>query len=266
MTQANTYNVLRTSEKPKLDGTLAQAIWQQAPRSPRFTDMISGEPAILGTTAAALWDDEALYVGFWIEDPYPSAKLTQRDSLIFQENDVEVFIDTGNAYYEFEMNALNTVYEVLFIWQDTFEMVDSSLFDLKKAIAFGGNFDRSETHFWRGTHPRGLRWAFPSYDLPGLKSAISIEGELNNPSVISRGWRAEIAFPWHGMKPWSKGTSVPPEVGNEWRIFFGRFQKLKLGGKSVSAAWSWDVIGSGDNHLPERFTRVRFSDQTVDWR
>ena len=263
MTQTALYDVLRTPEKPDLNGHLEQAIWQNAPRSPRFVDMISGDPAILETTAAALWDDEALYVGFWIEDPYPSAKLSERDSLIFQENDVEVFIDTGDAYYEFEMNALNTVYEVLFIWQDAFENVEQEPFDLKKAIAFGGNFDRTETHFWRGTHPRGLRWAFPGYDLPGLKSAVYIDGELNNPLVVSRGWRAEIAFPWASMKPWSKTKTLPPKAGDEWRIFFGRFQKLQLGGKAVSAAWSWDVIGSSDNHLPERFTRVRFSEKTV---
>jgi len=263
MKETELYKVLRTPIKPKVDGSLTHTIWQQAPRSPRFIDMTSGDPAILATTAAALWDDEALYVGFWIEDPYPSAKLTQRDSLIFQENDIEVFIDTGDAYYEFELNALNTVYEVLFIWQDAYEKLDPSQFDLKEAIAFGGNFDRTETHFWRGTHPRGLRWAFPSYDLPGLSSAVSIDGKLNDPTVVSRGWRAEIAFPWKGMKAWSKGTTLPPKAGDEWRIFFGRFQKLQLAGKSVSAAWSWDKIGSADNHLPERFTRVQFSDQAV---
>jgi hypothetical protein len=225
--------------------------------------MITGGPAILGTTAAALWDDEALYVAFWVEEPFPTAKLTERDSLIFQENDVEVFIDAGDAYYEFEMNARNTVYEVLFLWQDAFEKFDQKQFDLRKAIAFGGNFDRTETHFWRGTHPRGLRWAFPSYDLPGLRSATHIDGELNNPNVVSKGWTAEIKFPWAGMKTWAGTKSLPPRDGDEWRIFFGRFQKLQLGEQTVGAAWSWDRVGSSDNHLPEKFTAVRFLEKLV---
>ncbi len=258
----SSYTIFRTKTPPTLDGKADSSAWQQAPKSPRFVDMITGNPAILGTTAAALWDDEALYVAFWIQEPFPTAKLTERDSLIFQENDIEVFIDAGDAYYEFEMNARNTVYEVLFIWQDAFEKVEQAQFDLKKAIAFGGNFDRTETHFWRGTHPRGLRWAYPSYDLPGLESATHIDGELNNPNMVSKGWTAEIKFPWAGMKTWA-GKSLPPRDGDEWRIFFGRFQKLQLGHNTVGATWSWDVVGSSDNHLPEKFTPVKFSDKFV---
>jgi len=41
--------------------------------------------------------------------------------LIFRENDVEVFIDGGDCYYEFEINALGTIYEVFFIWQDAYK-------------------------------------------------------------------------------------------------------------------------------------------------
>ncbi len=257
------YTILRTPTPPVIDGKAASPVWQRAQKSPRFVDMITGGPAILGTTAAALWDDQALYVAFWVEEPFPNAKLTERDSLIFQENDVEVFIDTGDAYYEFEMNARNTVYEVLFIWQDAFETFDKAQFDVHKAIAFGGNFDRTETHFWRGTHPRGLRWAYPSYDLPSLESATHIDGELNNPNIISKGWTAEIKFPWAGMKSWAGNKNLPPKDGDEWRIFFGRFQKLQLGNNTVGAAWSWDVVGSTDNHLPEKFTPVKFSQQLI---
>ena len=81
-------------------------------------------PGFLDTRAAALWDDEALYIAFWIEEPFVEARLTQRDSTIFQENDVEVFIDGGDCYYEFEINALNTVYEVFFIWKDAYNKFD----------------------------------------------------------------------------------------------------------------------------------------------
>lgn len=53
-----------------------------------------------------------MYVGFWIEEPQVRASLTERDSFIWYDNDVEVFFGGEDCYYEFEINALNTVYEV----------------------------------------------------------------------------------------------------------------------------------------------------------
>ena len=50
---------------------------------------------------------------FWIEEPFVTATLTERDAPIYQNNDVEVFIAGQDAYYEFEINALGTIYEVL---------------------------------------------------------------------------------------------------------------------------------------------------------
>jgi hypothetical protein len=264
------YRCRRTSRKPAMDGRLACPVWQQAEQSPRFVDMISGAPGLYDTRSAAVWDDEALYVGFWVEEPQVAATQATRDSLVFLENDVEVFIDGGDAYYEFEINALGTIYEVFFIWEDAWKkggVWDTPEFDVHdhSAILFGGNHDRSAQHFWRGTHPRGLRWAYRHYDLPGLQSAVYIDGEINNPAVIDRGWRVELAFPWAGMKHLAHGRSLPPKAGDEWRIFFGRFQKLELAGQQVSqpAAWSWGKVGSGDNHIPERFTKIIFDDRDV---
>ena len=44
----------------------------------------------------------------------------QECAKIYEENDLEVFIAGEDAYYEFEINALNTVYEVFWIWKDVF--------------------------------------------------------------------------------------------------------------------------------------------------
>lgn len=106
--------------------------------------MVSGEPGFYDTRAATLWDDEFLYVGFWAEEPFVRARLTERDSLIFLENDLELFIDGGNCYYEFEVNALGTVYEVFFIWKDAFDRFDSGEWDLRRrnVLSFAGNNDR----------------------------------------------------------------------------------------------------------------------------
>ena len=264
-----TYTCYRACDKIHLDGRLDARSWQLAPKSPRFVDMINGQPGFYDTRAAAVWDDENFYVGFWIDEPFPVAQLTQRDATIFQENDVEVFIDGGDCYYEFEINALNTVYEVFFIWRDAYQRggkFDMPEFDVFKPSAhtFGGNHDRDAETFWRGTHPRGGRWAFVDWDLPGLQSAVYIDGELNNPAIVSAGWRVELALPWAGMKWLANGRSLPPKDGDEWRIFFGRFQKLRIGDNIVSPSWAWNRIGDGDNHMPECFTKVVFSEQRID--
>ncbi len=248
-----------------VDGDLNKTVWQQAHKSPRFVDMITGMPGFFDTRAAALWDDKALYIAFWVEEPFVGARLTQRDATIFQENDVEVFIDGGDCYYEFEINALNTVYEVFFIWQDAYNKFNTNEFDVhtRQAYTFGGNHDRDASTFWRGTHPRGLRWAFTDWDFPGLRTAVQVQGTLNNDNDIDKGWTVEIAFPWEGMTHLASGRNLPPEDGDQWRIFFGRFGKLAVGNTSIGNAMSWDRIGDNDNHLPERFTRVSFSTQTT---
>src|SRR5690242_10049546 len=118
---SDVYLARRVDQPLSLDGQLTAPTWLAAKKSSSFVDMASGEPAPLETRAAVLWDDENLYVGFWVEEPYPTAHLTEQDSIIFTENDVELFIDGGDCYYELEINALGTVYEVFFIWRDAYK-------------------------------------------------------------------------------------------------------------------------------------------------
>ena len=263
------YTCYRTPEPIVIDGKLNEQAWEIVPKSPRFVDVITGGPALFDTRCALLWDDDYLYVGFWVEEPYVRAELTERDAIIFSENDVEVFIDGGDAYYEFELNALNTIYEVFFIWQDaykrngTFDVPEFDLFS-GKAVSFGGNHDRSGEHFWRGSHPRGNRWAFPSWDFPGLKTAVHVDGKINDDTEPDKGWTVELAFPWSGgMTRLANGRSLPPKDGDLWRIFLARYEKLELGSRNVHVGWAWNRIGSNDNHQPERFTHIHFSTDSV---
>jgi hypothetical protein len=262
------YTVYRTDIKPSLTGRLTDDVWQRAPKSPAFVDMATGRPALYETRAAALWDDECLYVGYWIEEPYPQAHQTERDSIIFLGNDVELFIDGGDCYYELEINALGTIYEVFFIWRDAYHRggrFDLPEFDLidRKAFSFAGDFDRTPASFWWGTHPRGPRWAFLDWDFPGIRSAVHVEGTLNQTDQPSRGWTVEIALPWEGMAPLANGRPLPPRDGDEWRLFFGRFQNIPIADRHVQAAWCWSPHGIYDTHMPEKFTPVRFSTQQL---
>lgn len=251
-----------------LDGKLSDPAWASAPKTGRFADMETGLPGLLDTQSAILWDDERLHIGFWVEEPFPTAKQTERDCLVFRENDVEIFIDGGDAYYEFELNAANTIYEVFFIWKDAYtrgSRWDTPEFDLltRDAVTFGGNFDRTEENFWRGTNPRGLRWAFLDWDLPGLETAVHVDGVLNDPTQLGKGWTAHISTPWSSLAHLANGRSLPPKDGDEWRFFIGRFQKLAVGSGEVQAAWCVSPHGVYDTHMPEKFTPVVFSHQTI---
>jgi len=259
----------RTRQGISLDGRLQDRAWKLAPRSPRFVDVVSGSPGIYDTRSAALWDDDNLYIAFWVEEPYVTAELTERDDFICLENDVEVFIDGGDTYYELELNALGTIYEVFFIWQDAYKRggrFDIPEFDLiqRKALSFGGNNDRSGAHFWKGTHPRGNRWAFLDWDLPGIEVATHIDGALNDTSQPDKGWTCLVKLPWSGMAWLADGRSLPPQDGDAWRLFIGRYEKFDINGREVHAGWSWNRVATGDNHMPERFTQFRFSETCVE--
>jgi hypothetical protein len=259
------YIARRISESIEIDGNIDKPIWRTAKWSERFVDMTSGVPGLFDTRTALLWTDAHLYIAFWAEEPMVEARLLERDSLIFQENDLEVFIDGGDCYYELEVNAANTIYEVFFVWRDAYKRggkFDLPQFDIhdSRTYTFAGNDDRSEANFWRGTHPRGVRWAFTGFDLPGLKTAVRVDGTLNDNRDIDRGWSLEISIPWTSLSMLAGNRALPPVSGDIWKMFLGRFQKLMLGGNEVHPhpAMALNSHGIYDTHLPERWSKIRF--------
>lgn len=59
------------------------------------------------------FDDTFLYVGAHIDEPQIWANETEHNSVIFNDNDFEVFINPdGSCHYykEYEMNARNTTW------------------------------------------------------------------------------------------------------------------------------------------------------------
>jgi Carbohydrate family 9 binding domain-like len=259
------YTAKKISTTIDVDGDIKKAVWQNAQWSPPFVDMVTSAPGIYNTQTAILWNDEHLYIAFIAEEPLVEAKQTERDSIVFLENDLEVFIDGGNCYYELEVNAANTVYEVFFIWKDAYtkgSQFDIPAFDVHQpqAYTFAGDYDRSGANFWKGTHPRGVRWAFTNYDLPGLQTAVQVDGTLNDNSDIDNGWSLEIAIPWSSLSLLANGRSIPPQNGDVWNMFLGRFQKLLLSGIEVQPhpASALTAHGIYDTHLPEKWSRIEF--------
>ena len=213
-----------TPTAPVIDGRLDDAVWQKAEWTSDFVD-IEGDAKPrprFRTRAKMLWDEHSLYIAAELEEPDVHATLTEHDSVIFHDDDFEVFIkplpETA-SYYEFEMNALNTGWDLF----------------LPKPYKLGGKADNS-------------------WDIQGLKTAVSVQGTLNHPGDVDRGWTLEIAYP---LDAFESRQHVPvPMNGTEWRINFSRVEWKA--GQAREDNWVWSPQGLIDMHVPERWGYLDF--------
>jgi hypothetical protein len=75
-----------------------------------------GQPPRWGTEVRVGWTNEALHGLFLCQDPEPWATKTQKDDALWEEEVVEIFLDPiGDllSYFEFEINPLNTVADLV---------------------------------------------------------------------------------------------------------------------------------------------------------
>lgn len=236
------YVCLRAEAPPRIDGVLDEAAWSRAAWTADFVDIEGGlkpKPRFR-TRAKMLWDDGFFYVGAELEEPHVWATLEARDSIIFYDNDFEVFIDPDgdtHHYYELELNALNTVWD---------------LFLVKP---------------YRDGAP-----ALHAWDIQGLKSAVAVRGTLNDARDEDGGWTVELAFPFEVLKETLPGKE-PPRPGDVWRVNFSRVEyRMETGGgvyrKAADAEtgktlpednWVWSPQGLVNIHLPEMWGYVLLS-------
>ena len=231
----------RTPTPLQIDGRLREHAWNAAPWSDAFVDIDGTRPPPLATRVKMLWDDEFFYFGADLEEPDLWATLETRDSVIFQDNDFEVFIDPDgdtHAYFEIEVNALNTVWDLLLI----------------QPYRDGG----PAIHAW---------------DIAGLRTAVDLRGTINRPEDRDEGWSIEIAIPWR-MLAEAAPRRARPRAGDQWRVNFsrvqwqldvrdGRYSKrldAKTGKPLAEDNWVWSPQGAINMHMPERWGLVQFSD------
>ena len=250
------YTAHRITEKIRVDGKLGERAWQTAPTSPRFVDILSGQPTLHDTHAIVVWDDENLYVAYRVQEPKLHAKYQKHNDPIYYDNDVEFFIAGPDAYYEFEINGYNTSYEVFFIWEESYE---------KRGFARQPEFARSKLVPFNGVgftnHQRGGRLGNFNWSFPGKQTAVHLDGTVNDDSDTDRGWTVELAFPWTGLK-WlaTDGRALPPRDGDVWRMDFSRFNTYKAPAPAKdSGGWVWTRHGVWDSHVPECFAYVTFT-------
>ena len=240
--QPERYVCHRASESLVIDGRDDEASWQAAPWTAEFVDIegdLKPRPA-LATRARLLWDDHDLFVYAEMEERGLWATYDRRDAVIYHEHDFEVFLDPDgdtHLYYELEINALNTVWDLLLI----------------RPYRDGG----PAVHAW---------------DIAGLRTAVHLDGTLNDPSDVDRGWSVEIAIPWEILKECA-GREVPPRDGDQWRVNFSRVEwtldvvegaYVKRIDPATGRAWPehnwvWSPQGLIAMHYPEMWGIVQFS-------
>ncbi|OGD20070.1 MAG: carbohydrate-binding family 9-like protein [Candidatus Aminicenantes bacterium RBG_16_63_16] len=236
------YVCYRTPAPLIMDGRLDEPAWKKAAWTEDFAD-IEGSlkpPPRFRTRAKLLWDSSYLYIGAELAEPDVWATLTARDSIIFQDNDFEVFIDTRgdtHTYYELELNALGTEWDLLLV----------------RPYRDGG----PAIHAW---------------DIRGLKTRVLADGTLNNPADKDKGWTVEIALPLEILKEAADGKK-PPAPGDRWRLNFsrveyrvdvrdGRYEKVKdpqTGQPLPEDNWTWAPQGVINIHYPEMWGYLQFS-------
>jgi hypothetical protein len=239
------YAAPRIDGPVRLDGMLDDAAWAAAPWTEDFVDIEgpSRPKPPMRTRAKLMWDDEALWIGAELEETHVWGTLTERDAVIYMDDDFEVFVDPDgdtHHYYELEINALGTEWDLLLV----------------RPYRDGG----PAIHAW---------------DIPGLRTAVHVDGSLNDPTDTDVGWSVEIAIPWGALAE-ATSAPVPPRPGDRWRVNFSRVDwpvEIRDGRtvKSVGAAsgkagpesnWVWSPQGLIAMHYPEMWGIVHFADTT----
>lgn len=236
------YTCYRAEKTISIDGKLDERSWKKAAWTSSFVD-IEGHKKPLPlqeTRVKMLWDDDYLYIGAQIEEEHIWAYQDKKDQIVYLENDFEVFIDPDgdtDNYYELEINAINNTFDLF----------------LPKPYRKGGRAQ--------------LKW-----DIKGLKSAVTVNGTLNDARNKDQGWFVEIAIPFASLSTENVKPVIPAD-GSEWRINFsrvnwqhevdqqGRYSRkhnAETGKIIPEYNWVWSPQGIINMHYPEYWGKLIF--------
>ncbi|MFC2124426.1 carbohydrate-binding family 9-like protein [Bacteroidota bacterium] len=237
------YVCYSVGEGINIDGQINESDWEKVPWTEDFVDIegIDKPKPTYRTRAKMLWNENYFYVAAELEEPHIWGTYKKHDMVIFHEHDFEVFIDPDgdtHQYYELEINARGTVWDLL----------------LGKPYRDGGP-------------------AINAWDINGLKSAVHLYGDINNPDNEDERWTIELAFPWEVLKECARPRRRPMD-GDQWRVNFsrvewkldvveGKYQKTinqDTGRPYPEFNWVWSPQGVIAMHQPETWAYVQFSE------
>ncbi|MDR1499588.1 MAG: carbohydrate-binding family 9-like protein [Tannerellaceae bacterium] len=242
-----TYVVYKTASPITIDGKITDGEWGAIPWTNGFVDMMGdkGPRPYLETKVKMAHDDNGIYFAAYMEEPHIWATLTAHDAALYRENAFEFFIDPSNNthnYLEYEINALGTEWDLF---------LDKPYRDAPMLTLSG--------------------WEFL-----GMKSAVYMDGTLNDPSDKDNFWSVEVFIPWRSIYQVALTRRDSPQEGDQMRVNFqrvewaldiseGKYVKVPLHGEERirSHFWLWSPIEAGTSHAPEYWGYVQFTNNTA---
>ncbi|WP_340105986.1 carbohydrate-binding family 9-like protein [Rhodohalobacter sp. 8-1] len=242
--EPKTYIVYKTDDPITVDGITDEEIWNSSEWTDDFINL-AGDLSIspeYRTKVKLLYDDNYLYVAGEMEESDIYGTMTERNSRLYLDNALEVFIDPDgdtHNYAEFQINALSTIWDLL----------------LTKPYRDGG---------------RGIS----QWNLLDYQSAVYLDGDINNPESEDRKWTTEIALPLAAISEINSGKRTI-ESGVQWKVNFSRAQrrldvadgsyKLRINPDTDRPFdpdfYVWSPQGVNNIHIPEMWGIMQFSEK-----
>lgn len=212
------YRAPRAATPPKIDGELDEQAWAAAPAAGDFVFTWYQSGRKEQTRAKLLWDDECLYLAAVCDDAHITARHTERDGKIPEDDCIEIMLAPNPAsprvYFNVEVNVI------------------------------GGILDNFRPN--GPDRPRAPKW-----DAEGVRVAGKWAGTLNDDADLDRHWQVEVAIPWRNFA--AVGAAVPPRPGTVLRMNLNRH-----GGKTNPqySQWAQADTPKPSFHTPDRFGRL----------
>jgi hypothetical protein len=177
----------RAATRIKINGVLDDIAWDKAQVLEDFSAFWEKRKARSATKARLLWDDDYLYFSAEMEDADLYADVKEHNGMCWTNDVFELFFKPAEdklAYYEFQVNALNTQLEMFLPSRGA------------------GGYQR-----------------FAPAGKMGMESAVKLQGTLNDWTDKDKGWTVEGRIPWKAFER----TGGRPKVGAKWRFALCRY-------------------------------------------
>lgn len=256
------YGAGRTELPVIIDGKMDEPAWRQSLPLPVLRDRINGTAPRYAITARMLWDTNALYIGYVVEDPDVWAFQGVDDEPMcgqkmglasgvtnamkpdgwgtYVENYVMFYLDPdgdGKNYVEVNINPLNKVNDK---WQE---------------LPWG-----PEEQLRIGMTQARPANPHVDWNCPGMKTAVTINGTLNDPYDVDQGWTVEVAVPFAALRQFAGEKACPPRKGDCWRVMLAREYRPYPFYAHEAVFWTWPELGGNTTHIPSRWGFVVFQD------
>ena len=198
--------VPRTVKPPIIDGNLSEITWQTATPLTPFQNAEGTEEVNNLTETFLMWDAKTFYIGVKVHianSQLPYLSQTQRDSPIWEDECIEILIDTNpqtDVYHHFVINPIRGIFD---------QQVN------RPGVA---SFQFAPKDVQQTLDPQAMQTAFEADSV--WNSDAEVATQINAAS-----WTLEMALPREGLE---KSTQTPSSLKNIWLFNIHRKAQLTV--------------------------------------